>query len=68
MLLPATEPWAVYAYLASSTTPAGGVLKQALQPGSVRLLSYRQLPFCSTYVCPVTGLPRYRPVTLAAPS
>jgi hypothetical protein len=31
-------------------------------------LSYRQLPYCSTYARPVTGLPRYRPVTLLAPS
>src|SRR5262249_37221113 len=29
---------------------------------------YRQLPSCSTYACPVTGLPWYRPVTLLAPS
>jgi hypothetical protein len=36
-------------------------------PGEL-LKHYRQSPSCSTYACPVTRLPRYRPVTLAAPS
>jgi hypothetical protein len=77
VLLSAAEPWAVYACVDALYDACGRSL-EAVSDGAAAPSDtagfgtvaehYRQLPSCSTYIWPVTGLPRYDLVTLPASS